>query len=170
MPDAASRPWAAVAVVLAARPDPVLLIRRAEREGDVWSGHLAFPGGRAAPGELDLLETARREAREEVGLDLSGVAPIGQLDDLATRTPILPSLSIRPFVFAIPNPQPLTPNREVAAAHWVPLESFFRPGVRGTIEYPRYGTLARAPAYHLDIGALWGITQRILTPLLELVR
>ena len=50
--------WAAVAVVLTPDPDSVLLIRRAERTGDPWSGHMALPGGRReagreAPGHLN---------------------------------------------------------------------------------------------------------------------
>ncbi|MCA9639821.1 MAG: NUDIX domain-containing protein, partial [Myxococcales bacterium] len=65
--------FAAVAAVL--RPTDadteVLLIRRAEHEGDPWSGHMAFPGGRHDPTDPDLLTTARRETLEEVGLDLS---------------------------------------------------------------------------------------------------
>ena len=65
------RPRAAVAVVLAPDPDSVLLIRRADREGDRWSGHLAFPGGRWSPGDAGLVDTARRETLEEVGLDLT---------------------------------------------------------------------------------------------------
>ncbi|HEU5217398.1 MAG TPA: NUDIX domain-containing protein, partial [Gemmatimonadales bacterium] len=80
------RPQAAVAVILAPDPDSVLLIRRAEREGDKWSGHLALPGGRWSPGDPDLAATARRETIEEVGVDLSGVTVAAELDDLAPRT------------------------------------------------------------------------------------
>ena len=65
-------------------PEPeVLLIRRAEKVGDPWSGHMAFPGGRADPRDPDLRATAVRETREEVGLDLENDAElIGILDDI----------------------------------------------------------------------------------------
>ena len=125
------RPWASVAVVLAPEPDSILLIQRADRDSDVWSGHLAFPGGRRGPNDPDLLTTARRETLEEVGFDLGGAQLIGQLDDLATRGPVLPPLVVRPFVFTAPAAGSLTPNREVAAAWWVPLETFSRSGVFG---------------------------------------
>ena len=62
--------WAAVAIVLAPDPDAVLLIRRAERAGDPWSGHMALPGGRYEPKDPDLLGTALRETVEEVGVAL----------------------------------------------------------------------------------------------------
>ena len=162
-------PRAAVAVILAPDPDGILLIRRAEREGDRWSGQLAFPGGRWSSGDVDLEATARRETLEEVGVDLSGIASLGILDDLAPSTPVLPPIVVRPFIYAVPSPVPLVPNHEVAGAWWIPLEVFWRPGAFGPAEYPRYGTLVRTAGYRLEIGILWGMTERILTPLLDLL-
>jgi 8-oxo-dGTP pyrophosphatase MutT (NUDIX family) len=156
-------------VVLAPDPDSVLLIQRAEREGDRWSGQLAFPGGRIQPQDKNLAATARRETLEEVGIDLAGVAELGVLDDLEPRTPVLPRMIVRPFVYALSSPSPFRLNQEVAAAWWVPLESFRDPGIYGPIEYRRYGTLVRASGYQLGIGLLWGMSERIITPLLELL-
>lgn len=166
---ASDRPRAAVAVVLAPDPDAMLSIRRAERDADVWSGHLAFPGGRAAPGE-DLRETAERETREEVGLELATARRIGQLDDIAPNTRALPPIVVRPFVFALPRALPLVPNHEVAGAAWIPLSDFTRPGVLRPVEHQRHGTLVRMAGYHLEFGVVWGLTERILTPLLDLLR
>lgn len=163
------RPRAAVAVILAPGPDSILLIRRAERDGDVWSGQLAFPGGRADPGDPDLRATAERETREEVGLELSRARLIGQLDDLAPSTPGLPPLLVRPFVFGIEERPPLIPNREVAVAAWVPLADFARPGVLRPTRDRRHGSLVRTMGYHLEIGVVWGLTERIMTPLLALM-
>jgi 8-oxo-dGTP pyrophosphatase MutT (NUDIX family) len=166
--DAPERPRAAVAVVLAPDPDSVLLIRRADRVGDRWSGHLAFPGGRWSSGDADLLETARRETREEVGLELPAAALAGTLDDLAPRTSMLPPILVRPFVFRLTSPRPeLVPNPEVAEAWWAPLDLLTAPGVFGPVEFARYGTLVRTMGYHLEAGVLWGMTERILTPLLR---
>lgn len=147
----------------------MLVIQRAEREGDRWSGQLAFPGGRSHPEDDDLAATARRETLEEVGIDLSRIPLLGLLDDLEPRTPVLPRLVVRPFVYVLPVPAAFHLNPEVAAAWWVPLEQFLKPGVYGPIEYRRYGTLVRASGYQLDIGLLWGMSERILTPLLTLM-
>ena len=163
------RPRAAVALVLVPDPDSILLIRRAERDGDVWSGHLAFPGGRAAPDDPDLLSTAMRETREEVGVTLEMAHCLGQLDDLAPRSPVLPPILVRPFVFALAAPVPLSPNPEVAAAFWLPLSDLTRSGVFRPTEHRRHGTLLRMPGYHLEQGVVWGMTERVLTPFLDLV-
>ncbi|MGH7524260.1 MAG: NUDIX domain-containing protein, partial [Gemmatimonadales bacterium] len=77
-----TRAFAAVALVLAEEPDRLLLIRRAEREGDPWSGHLALPGGRRQESDSDLLATATRETREETGIHLEPSWCRAQLDDL----------------------------------------------------------------------------------------
>ena len=164
------RPKAAVAVILSPDPDSILLIRRAEREGDRWSGQIAFPGGRWSPGDADLAATARRETREEVGLDLEAEPVLATLDDLAPRTPVLPPIVVRPYVFAVRAPSPLRPNSEVAGAWWVPLDTLLEPDLLRPMEYERYGTLVRGSGYHLEHGILWGMTERILTPLLDLLR
>src|SRR5512147_1311947 len=73
---------AAVAILLAERDGDAhaLLIQRAERPGDPWSGHMAFPGGHREPHEHDLFLTAARETFEEVGIDLHRQAEaIGRL-------------------------------------------------------------------------------------------
>lgn len=161
---------AAVALVFAPDPDALLLIRRAERREDPWSGQMGLPGGRRDPGDAALLATAIRETREEVGLDLLEHELVGPLDDVAPRTPVLPPIMVRPFVFRLPVRRLLRPNQEIAHAAWVPLESLTRPGVFG--EYPveaRGITMTRA-GYRLGEGVVWGMTERILSGLLERLR
>jgi len=168
--DEPDRPRAAVAVILAPDPDSVLLIRRAERENDTWSGQLAFPGGRWSPGDSGLVATARRETREEVGLDLADAPLVGVLDDLAPRIPHLPPILVRPFVFTLRRAEPVHLNAEVSGAWWVPFDTFLAPGTYRAMEYRRSGTVVRGAGYHLEAGVLWGMTERILTPLLELLK
>ena len=75
---------AAVAMLLTETGDTtkVLLVKRATREADPWSGHMAFPGGRLGHGDRDLMSTACRETREETGIDLTKCTAIGPLDAL----------------------------------------------------------------------------------------
>ena len=119
--------WAAVAVILVPSPDAVLLIRRAERPGDPWSGHMALPGGRREEVDADLVGTAVRETFEEVGLTLARTDLLGSLDDVVPRTPVLPPIAVRPYVFSLPERPPLVPNPEVAATRWVHLDHLLHP-------------------------------------------
>jgi 8-oxo-dGTP pyrophosphatase MutT (NUDIX family) len=167
-PDA--RP-AAVALVLVDEPGGVeiLLIRRAERATDPWSGQIAFPGGRHEPGDRDLLGTAIRETREETGVDLTGAERLGVLRDLHPRTTTLPSVVVRPFVFGIPRRGAVVPSAEVQRAFWVSLARLTEPGVRRDVSLLLRGERRTFPAYLLDGEVIWGMTERILTPFLELI-
>lgn len=156
-----------MAVILAPDPDSLLLIRRADREGDRWSGHLALPGGRWDQSDAGLADTARRETLEEVGVDLTEAELIGTLDDLAPRTSALPPILVRPFVFTLPARRPLILNPEVAGAWWLPVDALLSRGAE-PVEFARYGTLVRTVGYRLEPGVLWGMTERILSSLLDL--
>ncbi len=161
--------WAAVALVLVPAPDAVLLIRRAERPGDPWSGQVGLPGGRRDPADSDLLATAAREAVEEVGLVLERQACIGVLDDVAPRTPVLPPVAVRPFVFALPRRRPLALNPEVASAHWVALDRLRDPATIRPYSLTLRGELRTFPAYHIDELVVWGMTERILSGFFQVV-
>lgn len=161
--------WAAVALVLVPDPDAVLLIRRAERAGDPWSGHIGLPGGRQNPRDSDLLATAAREAAEEVGIVLDQRECIGVLDDVAPRTPVLPPVAVRPFVFALSERPPLTLNPEVASTHWVELERLREPSAIRPYSLTVRGEPRTFPAYHIDELVVWGMTERILSCFFEVV-
>lgn len=163
--------WAAVALVLrgAALADAELLfIRRAQREGDPWSGHVAFPGGRRDSADLSLAATARRETQEELALDLDLDATfLGVLDDLRPRSAALPSIAVRPFVFALRRAVALVPNEEVHSTFWVPVAELRDPSRATEHVFERGGARLRFPAYRSGDDVVWGMTERIVTQLLS---
>jgi 8-oxo-dGTP pyrophosphatase MutT (NUDIX family) len=162
--------WAAVAVILAPDPDALLLIRRAERVGDPWSGHMALPGGRQEPAEPDLFTTAVRETAEEVGLALERRHLLGALDDVVPRTPVLPPIAVRPYVFALAHRPLLSLNPEVAAARWVPLDLLLHPDTYNSVQLDIRGESRDFPAFRLDDSIVWGMTERIVSSLLVHLR
>jgi 8-oxo-dGTP pyrophosphatase MutT (NUDIX family) len=86
---------AAVLIPVVARPEPtVLLTQRSAHLAD-HAGQISFPGGKIDPTDASPLETALREAREEIGLDRSFIDPIGYLDVYGTGFGfrILPTLA-----------------------------------------------------------------------------
>ena len=163
----ASLLWAAVAVILTPEPEGILLIRRAERAGDPWGGHMALPGGRREPTDQDLLTTAIREAEEEVGIQLDRKHLAGTLDDVVPRTPVLPPVAVRPFVFLAPARPVLTLNAEVAAANWVTIDHLIHPGTHHPVRLEVAGDTRLVQAYELGNAIVWGMTERIIRSLLQ---
>ena len=162
--------WAAVALIVAPSPDALLLIQRAERPGDPWSGHMALPGGRRDPEDHDLLATALRETWEEVGISLSRETLVGAVADVVPRTPTLPPIAVRPFLFAVTSRPTLILNPEVAAATWVSLEELLRPEAHQQVWVDIQGHSRQVWAYVFEAGVVWGMTERIITGLVEQVR
>lgn len=167
--------YAAIAIVL--RPSPanepeLLMIRRAEYEGDPWSGHIACPGGRMDAADRDLAHTATRETLEETGVDLVRDGRIlGALDDVAPRTPALPPLVIRPFVAVVSREAVSAPSDEVAEAFWVPLSAFLEPSswARAVVPIRNVGH-REVDAFRYGEFVVWGLTHRALTQFLELLK
>jgi 8-oxo-dGTP pyrophosphatase MutT (NUDIX family) len=167
--------YAAIALVLrpsAANAPELLMIRRAEYEGDPWSGHIACPGGRMDAADPDLAHTAIRETFEETGVDLARDGRIlGPLDDVAPRTPALPPLVIRPFVAVVSRDALATPSDEVAEAFWVPLAAFLEPAawVRAVVPIRNVGQ-REVDAFRYGEFVVWGLTHRALTQFRGLLR
>lgn len=164
---------AAVALVLRATGDDaeLLLIRRAQRAGDPWSGQIGLPGGRWDASDGTLERTALRETEEEVGLDVRvhGMV-LGQLDELRPRTPVLPPIIVRPFVVALHSLPALTPSDEVAEMRWVRVGELFQPATRVRTTVRVRDLQMKVDAYQLGDFTVWGMTERILATFGEIWR
>ena len=165
---------AAVALVLRAIADDdleVLLMRRAARDGDPWSGQVGLPGGRWSPDDASLQHTALRETFEEVGIDLhtQGLV-LGQLDELRPRTPVLPPIIVRPFVCALTAEARIVANHEVAELRWVRLGELFHPATRVHTSVRVRDFQMKVDAYQLGDFTVWGMTERILATFEEIWR
>lgn len=145
----------------------LLLIKRAEYEGDPWSGHVALPGGRHEPDDASLEDTAVREVHEELGLDVRANGRVlGTLDDLHPRTPVLPPILVRPYVALLERDVPLVPSSEVAAAFWVPLRALQDPATTVEATVVVRGAARLVPSFRFGDYTIWGMTERILRDLL----
>jgi 8-oxo-dGTP pyrophosphatase MutT (NUDIX family) len=171
---------AGVAIVLRPRGDDheVLVIQRPLRPGDRWSGDAALPGGKRDPGDPDIVATAVREAREEVGLHLG--SSLGSLSP-HPRSPLWrrwSQITVTPSVFLIEGDPRLTLNpSEVALTRWVSIGALLGPARRGRRSYsfrPFRGLSLRvpmtAPSWRTDGLEIWGMTHGILSELIERAR
>ncbi len=138
----------------------LLFIQRASKHTDPWSGHMAFPGGRTDPGDIDSYYTAERETLEEVGLDLTGTIRLGSLD---TLVPDRHLHAVHAQAYWLDGPRPaLRANYEVADILWVPLtvlcdENRF-------IDHYYVQSRSSWPGIQLDKPSqvVWGLTLRFL--------
>ncbi|HET9435440.1 MAG TPA: CoA pyrophosphatase [Candidatus Limnocylindrales bacterium] len=165
-PESATAAAVLVLLVPSADGDPdaatdVLLIRRVDRGGH-HGGQIAFPGGRAEPGDVDAAATALREAAEEVGLDpaSAGVAVRGELETFWIPvsgyrvTPVLALARRRPSVAASAD--------EVAEILWSPLAAFLPDAPIELVEADVLDFRIRYGAYPIPGAQVWGATARIL--------
>jgi 8-oxo-dGTP pyrophosphatase MutT (NUDIX family) len=160
------RKRAAVAAVLHDEPagPRVLLMKRTERAGDPWSGHISLPGGRYDQRDEDLLATAIRETREELGIELAGARLLGNLPTLSPLSAGPNGMEVTPFVFATQEPVEPHVSAEAAAAFWLPIETAMSGALDDLYTYP--GTDRQFPSWRFEGHVIWGLTFRILGELL----
>lgn len=158
---------AAVALILREerRNLEVLLIERMERVGDPWSGQIALPGGRVDPRDRTLSDTARREALEEVSVEVEDVClSLGRLPEVSPVN--VPELVVFPFVYSLQKETEVRPGAEVKEAFWASLRSIKES--RTTREVEIRGRRLTVPAFIHGERVIWGLTYRILASFFEL--
>ena len=147
----------------------LLFIRRAERSGDPWSGHIAFPGGRVEPRDEHIRRAAERETVEEVGLVLEESDYVGRLDDLTGRSE---SVRVSAFCYVVERPTTLVLNHEVSDAFWVPIDRLVDSAHHLTVPHRYADEVYSFPAVRLlegDAPVLWGMTYRFVEHFLGLL-
>jgi 8-oxo-dGTP pyrophosphatase MutT (NUDIX family) len=150
---------AAVLVPLVFRDEPMVLLTQRTDTLTRHAGQVAFPGGRADPGDITLVETALRETQEETGIEPAFVTVAGFLDAYETGTgyAILPVVGILSDGFA------LAPHEgEVAKIFEVPLAFLLDPAnkVKQTREFQ--GTQRSFYSFTYEGHYIWGATAAML--------
>jgi 8-oxo-dGTP pyrophosphatase MutT (NUDIX family) len=163
-------PQASVCLILKSAPNEkelqVLFIKRRELEGDPWSGHMAFPGGRHTENDEHILYTATREVLEETGIDLRESSILGTLDELV---PGNRSIRVTPFVALVSESTEVKMNeQELEDFFWIPISFFQDERNSSTHTIERMGSRFVFQSY-LFSGkyVIWGMTLRILQDFLS---
>ena len=160
-----AREAAVIAPVVAGEDGTRLVFtKRADHLGE-HPGQMSFPGGGREPVDADLRATARREAREEIGLAPPELDVVGRLDDIRTIT----NYAVRPYVARVPDREYTPDRREVAEVAVLAVDDLtdldnYESERR---EHPHYGDI-RVHFFRVDGYTVWGATARILVQLLEL--
>ena len=165
---------AAVALVLQPKVSGLraLFILRAKKEGDPWSGQMALPGGHRETIDADLVETARRETHEEIGLDLNQAGRyLGSLGGIRANPRAGFDLVVTPQVFALEDKAvPLQPNEEVAEVLWGNLDEMISGRSLTDASFPEFQREGTFPGYQVGAQVVWGLTFRMINDFFDLIR
>lgn len=154
---------AAVLCGLVPRPDglQVLLTKRAEHLRH-HAGQISFPGGRMEAGDASPLQTALREAQEEIGLAPETARLLGYLEPMVTIT----GYRVYPVVAAIdPDYRAAPDGHEVSALFEAPLGLFLDAANERPFEIEFHGAVRRLSAFDWQSHRIWGATASMLVNL-----
>lgn len=161
-----SFPEAAVLVPITRGEDPELLLTLRASGLSTHGGEVAFPGGRRDPEDADLMQTALREAEEEVGLPPGLVEMVGPLSPLVSRH----GIKVTPFVGIVPDYVEYKANdAEIAAVFQVPLSFFLEDQREVTHRIDYLGQSWYVPCYRYGEFKIWGLTAIMVVELVNLL-
>ncbi len=143
-----------------------LLFTKRSDQVKYHKGEISFPGGVVDEEDLELINTALREADEEIGLKKNDVQILGILDDIMTVTQFI----VTPIVGLFPYPYPFKVSEvEIAELIEVPLSPLLRENSLSEKEIIRNGQREIVYAYQYEKHVIWGATARILKQFLDLI-
>lgn len=143
-----------------------LLFTKRSDQVKYHKGEISFPGGVVDEEDLELINTALREADEEIGLKKNDVQVLGILDDIVTITQFI----VTPIVGLFPYPYPFKVSEvEIAELIEVPLSSLLRGKSFSEKEIIRGSEKEIVYAYQYEKHVIWGATARILKQFLDLI-
>lgn len=143
-----------------------LLFTKRSDQVKYHKGEISFPGGVVDEEDLELVNTALREAHEEIGLEKHDVEIIGILDDIVTVTQFI----VTPIVGLFPYPYPFKVSEvEIAELIEVPLSSLLHKECFSQKEILRGEQEEVVYAYQYGEHTIWGATARILKQFLDLI-
>ena len=149
----------------------ILMIQRAVREGDPWSGHMGFPGGRKDTSDVTDVACAKRETREEISFDLDTHGElVCQLSDVNTGWRAdRPEMLVAPFIFKVNSTPSFELNHEVDDTLWIPLNFLLDDANRGRHQWDWRGEVLESDAFTYDGRLIWGLSLMMIDELLEII-
>jgi 8-oxo-dGTP pyrophosphatase MutT (NUDIX family) len=153
---------AAVAILVRPVEDDleVFIVKRAEVDGDPWSGDMAFPGGKKAAQDRGVVDTAVREVMEETGIDLKPLNPLGYMEPLNSW--VRQAFSVQPIVYLFEGNPPIRLNYELTKYMWTPIDDLRKLKSRAVVKG------FDSPVYRIGDDVVWGLTCRMLDRLIEI--
>ena len=152
--------------VYRSQPGDLHIVMILRNPGGVHGGQIAFPGGKHDPADDTMLDTALREAREELGLVVPRSDILAELPMEQTRTT---GYRVFPYVARITLPDRWQiAEREIAEIVDVRLSDFTNPGAHDKMieRFPTWQKAEQVSYYRIGEHRLWGLSYRILQPII----
>ncbi|WP_279247368.1 NUDIX hydrolase [Candidatus Litorirhabdus singularis] len=149
----------------------ILMIKRAERDGDPWSGHMAFPGGRMEQIDRHGYDVAVRETEEEIGLALTSEDRcIGRFSEIMTHAQLRRRpMVVSPYVFRLDRHATFEPNYEVAEVVWIPMDYLLDLGNRERMVWNRGKVEIPLSCYMYNGYRIWGLSLMMIDEMLAML-
>lgn len=154
--DTGKNKLASVLVIIYGNP-PVVVMTEKPKHMKFHAGEISFPGGKLDSSDSNLLETALRETREEIGLSLRDDQIIGQLKPVITLNS---GFTILPFVSVIDEIPNLSANAEVEEIFHIPLEPFLK--TMANDPDPLHNLIQEMFTFEFQGKIVWGASARVL--------
>ena len=144
---------------------PALLYTRRAETLRSHPGEVSFPGGRVDPEDEGPLQTALREAKEEVGIDPARVERVSHVVDHVTYRGSV----VCAYVGRVRGPPPQGPasTEEVSEVFLVPLQRLLDPSVYEARRVEGMPPEKRVHYWHVKPRTVWGITGQLTAHFLE---
>ena len=137
--------------------EPTILMTEKAKTLKVHAGEIAFPGGKWCAKDKDLLETAIRETKEELCLEVPKEQVVGQLDNVITLNS---KYKITPFVAILENIPSLKVSSEVESILHIPLVSFLKTMAEDNL--PEHRSIKEMHTFTFEKYNVWGASARML--------
>jgi len=156
-PPSGSKNKIAAVMIIVFGDEPMVLMTERPKTMNHHAGEISFPGGTWEEKDNDLLETAIRETREELGIDISRSMIIGQLKPVTTLNS---GFTITPFITILDKLPKILTNSEIASVLRIPLLSLLQ--TIGDDKDPLHQSILEMHTFKFETHLIWGASARML--------
>lgn len=144
--------------------DPIIIMTEKPETMNLHAGEISFPGGKFDEGDNDLLDTALRETKEEIGLEILRNKVIGQLKPVTTLNS---RFKIIPFVSILDSAPQLSANAEVKTILHIPMIPFLK--TLADDPDPNHKSIQEMHTFTFKNKIVWGASARMLKQIVDLM-
>lgn len=152
---------AAVLVIIYGSEPKILMVEKSKKL-NIHAGEIAFPGGKWIKDDVDLLDTALRETKEEIGLSISRKNVIGQFENVVTLNS---GFTISSFLSILDNIPQTKINSEIKSILHMPLIPLLK--TLSEDKDPAHKSIQEMYTFTYQNKVVWGASARILKHLVN---